>query len=229
MGDPAAALSSVTVEYASADGQVVALDAASIEFESGTSTAIVGRSGSGKSTLISVLALMRRPSQGDVWLGGVRVTDLPSGELARLRSTEIGIVFQAFHLESSLTAAENVMLPWYFRSATGSHRSARQHASDMLEILDIGHLAGRSPNRMSGGQRQRVAIARALFPQPTLFIADEPTGNLDEDTANSVAEAIMALPSTLGATVVVVTHDRAIAARAGRRLELARGRVSEES
>lgn len=226
---PAAALLSVTVRYSSAEASVIALDNVSVEFPQRTSTAIFGRSGSGKSTLVSVLALLRKPTAGEVTVGQAHASGLSGREAARLRSRQIGIVFQAFHLESSLTAAENVMLSWYFGSASEGYRAARKRAADLLEMLEIGHLAGRSPNQMSGGQRQRVAIARALFPGPALFIADEPTGNLDEDTANDVAATILSLPSALNTTVVVVTHDKTVAARADRRMGLSKGRVSEES
>jgi ABC-type lipoprotein export system ATPase subunit len=203
----------------------VALDEVSADFPRGTSTAIVGRSGSGKSTLVSVLALLRKPTCGEVTMGAVAVARLPARATARLRSAEIGIVFQAFHLESSLTVAENVMLPWYVARATGLRKAARAQAAQTLDVMGIGHLSNRHPNQLSGGQRQRVAIARALFGRPSLFIADEPTGSLDEDTASDVAGAILALPSALGTTVVVVTHDRAVGALADRRIGLSRGRV----
>ena len=226
MTDLAAELSAVTVEYASVDGPVLALRQVSVGFPTKSSTAIVGRSGSGKSTLISVLALMRRANEGSVRIGDVDISSLSPGDIASLRATEVGIVFQSFHLENSLTAAENVMLPWFFRSTT-SRRVARLRARAVLEALEIGDLELRRPNEMSGGQRQRVAIARALFTSPRLFIADEPTGNLDEDTANKVAETILSLPSDFGTTVVLVTHDAAVAARAERRLSLVRGELAE--
>ena len=226
MTDLAAELAEVCVEYASVDGPVFALRKVSVGFPTKSSTAIVGRSGSGKSTLISVLALMRRPNDGSVRIGDVDISTLSAARIASLRATEVGIVFQSFHLENSLTAAENVMLPWFFRSTT-NRRAARLRARTVLEALEIGDLEHRRPNEMSGGQRQRVAIARALFTSPRLFIADEPTGNLDEDTANKVAETILSLPSDFGTTVVLVTHDAAVAARAQRRLSLVRGELTE--
>lgn len=229
MSLPVAELRSVTVAYESANGPVVALDDVNIQFQAETSTAIVGRSGAGKSTLVSVLALLRKPTGGEVLLGNLNTSALSEPELARLRASKTGIVFQAFHLESSLTAIENVMLPWYFGSMDEDRAVARQRAGELLETLGIGHLSRRNPNQTSGGQRQRIAIARALFPQPALFIADEPTGNLDEDTANDVAETIFSLPSSLGTTVIVVTHDKVVAARAGRRVQLAKGRLGEDA
>jgi ABC-type lipoprotein export system ATPase subunit len=219
----------VTVEYPSAAGPVVALDDVTVQFPERTSTAIVGRSGSGKSTMVSVLGLLRRPTAGEVSIGEIDASRLATGEMARLRSTCIGIVFQAFHLETSLSSAENVMLPWYFRSREQPRVGARRRAAELLDLLGIGDLAERRPNEMSGGQRQRVAIARALFSEPTLFMADEPTGNLDEETANGVAETILGLPSVLGTTVVVVTHDTVVATKAGRTMQLIRGRVQEDT
>jgi len=226
MGGHAAVLSSVTVEYPSPLGRVIALHNIDVQFPRGSSTAIVGRSGSGKTTLISVLALMRRPTKGQVAVNGVTVSSLTNREVAALRSSAIGIAFQAYHLENSLTAVGNVMLPWFFSSESVPRWKARLRALEILSQLKIGDLADRKPNELSGGQRQRVAIGRALFSRPTLFVADEPTGNLDEDTANSVARTIFSLPSLFGTTVVVVTHDSAVAAMAGIRLELVRGELT---
>lgn len=221
---PAASLHRVTVEYPSPTGRVVALRDVSLALPRSTSTAILGRSGAGKSTLVAVLALLRAPTAGEVRIGEVRASDLDPLERARLRAREIGIVFQAFHLEPTFTATENVMLPWYFARRAEPRRTARHRARALLDLLGVGELADRRPNEMSGGQRQRVAIARALFPGPSLFIADEPTGNLDEETAGDVAQTLLALPERLGTTVLVVTHDRVVADRADRRLVLVRGR-----
>jgi ABC-type lipoprotein export system ATPase subunit len=222
---PAASLQDVSVEYPSPAGPVVALRNVTLELPRGSSTAILGRSGAGKSTLVAVLALLRAPTAGEVRIGDIGATDLDPVERARLRAAEIGIVFQAFHLEASFTAIENVMLPWYFADGAEPRRAARDRAHGLLELLGIGELAQRRPNEMSGGQRQRVAIARALFPGPSLFIADEPTGNLDEETAGAVAETLLALPERLGTTVLVVTHDRMVADQADRRITLVRGRL----
>lgn len=222
---PAASLRDVTVEYATPTRPVVALRDVTLELPRASSTAILGRSGAGKSTLVSVLALLRTPTAGLARIGEVSASELDPVGRARLRASEIGIVFQAYHLEPSFTAIENVMLPWYFANGGEPRRVGRDRARGLLELLGIGDLAERRPNEMSGGQRQRVAIARALFPEPSLFIADEPTGNLDEETANEVADTILALPSHLGTTVLVVTHDAVVAERADRRLTLTRGRL----
>lgn len=223
----AAALASVSVVYPTPSGPVHALDDVTVDFPEMTSTAVVGRSGSGKSTLVSVLALLRRPTAGQVQLRSVVTSALSSDAAAKVRAGGIGVVFQAFHLENSLTVWENVMLPWYFQTARTSRSLAHDRALELLAVLGIPELADRNPNEVSGGQRQRVAIARALFAQPTLLIADEPTGNLDEETANGVAETLFLLPLTVGTTVVVVTHDKAIADRAGRKISLIKGRVSD--
>lgn len=225
----AAELEEITVHFGEGDALVRALDTVTCVFEQGTSTAIVGRSGSGKSTLISVLSMLRQPSSGTVRIDGVETENLSAREVARLRASQIGVVFQSFHLEPTLTAAQNVMLPWTFGAVDSGRRAAERHAEGLLEQLGIGELAQRRPNAMSGGQRQRVAIARALFVEPSLFVADEPTGNLDEETANDVAELIMTLPHHHQTAVAVVTHDTAVADLADRRLTLVRGAlVSEE-
>lgn len=221
----AAQLDDVTVEYRTALGTVRAVDRATLVVPRATSTAIVGRSGSGKSTLVSLLALLRRPTTGTVVVDGVDVSTLDDGQVAALRAEKVGIVFQAFHLDPLLTAADNVALPWYFRRGGRRRAAARSRAHDVLDALGIADLARRRPFQMSGGQRQRVAIARALFTEPRIFIADEPTGNLDEDTANTVADLLLGLPATFGTAVVLVTHDAAVAARAGTVLELSRGRL----
>ncbi|MEI2777727.1 MAG: ABC transporter ATP-binding protein [Tetrasphaera sp.] len=202
--------------------EVPALNEASLAIEHGSSTSVVGRSGSGKSTLISVLSLLRRPTSGRLLVDGTDVASLNDAELSTLRSRTVGTVFQSFHLDPALSSQENVLLPWYFGSR-GPRRTARTRALDLLELLGIPELAGRRPTEMSGGQRQRVAIARALFAEPALLMADEPTGNLDEDTAGVIADVLFSLPATLGTAVVVVTHDAEIAARARSRVRLAHG------
>ncbi len=221
-----AQLRAATVRYGSTSAPTVALDAVDLAIQAASMTAVVGRSGSGKSTLLSLLALLRTPTAGQVLIEGVDLAALREGQRARLRATRIGVVFQAFHLEPSLSAAQNVMLPWFTGVVGGSHRSAQARAVELLEVLGIPELAGRLRDEMSGGQRQRVALARALFARPALLLADEPTGNLDEHTADQVTDTLAALPGQLGTALVVVTHDRAIAAKAQQRLELVAGRIA---
>lgn len=222
----AAELRGVSVSYDSPDGEVQALADTTFACMRGASTAIVGRSGSGKSTLISVLSLLRRPSHGQVWVGGVEASSLGQRGLAALRARHVGIVFQAFHLEHSLSVVDNVMLGWNFSSQALGRREAVNRAREDLERLGIGDLADRHPHALSGGQRQRVAIARAIFSRPTLLVADEPTGNLDESTAGDVAQLLLSLPVEHDTAVVMVTHDETIAALADARRVITAGRIS---
>lgn len=228
MTDPAIRLTDVSMDFETAEGPVHALDRVSFTCNRGSSVAVVGRSGSGKSTLMSILALLRRPTSGDVVIDGIDSASLTENERSRVRAEHVGIVFQSFHLEPSLTALENVLLPWRFAPsmATVGRRDARRHATTILDTLGIADLAGRTISAMSGGQRQRVAIARALIARPTVVVADEPTGNLDEETADAVASVLLDLPATHGTAVVVVTHDPAVAARADRAVTLTHGRVA---
>lgn len=229
MTEPAIALAGVSVEFPSPQGVVHALRGATFTCARGESVAVVGRSGSGKSTLMSILALLRRPTAGRVYIDGTEASGLPEREVARVRAEHVGVVFQSFHLEPSLTARENTLLPW--RLAGSMSRvpasAARARADELLDELGIGDLARRKVTAMSGGQRQRVAIARALMVQPTVIVADEPTGNLDEETADDVARMLYALPRTHNSAVIVVTHDPAVAARADRTVHLAHGSVME--
>ncbi len=219
-------LDAVHVSYRVGGESVHALADFSHTFRRGTSTAIQGRSGSGKSTLVSVMSLLRRPTSGRVIIRGREVESLSERDLAYMRSSHVGIVFQSFHLDYGADAADNVILPWaYARDQQVSRRVARRKATDLLERLGVGSLATRRPSAMSGGQRQRVAIARALFNDPALLIADEPTGNLDEDTAGDIARDLFALSTDLGTTVVIVTHDEAVAGGAQVRLQLVHGRL----
>ena len=228
MSEPVSVLDEVTVEYeVPGCPAVVALDRVSLTVRRGESMAVLGRSGSGKSTLIAVLSLLRQPTTGTLAIGGRPTARLGDRELARLRSRFVGTVFQSFHLDPGFTASENVMLPWVFG---GSRRRAtpRAHAADLLALVGIGELATRKTGQMSGGQRQRVAIARALFNDPLLLVADEPTGNLDEATAESVAQLLFGLPRETGTAVVVVTHDEQISARADSVLRISQGRAALE-
>lgn len=227
MAEPAIALNAVDVTFGTSDGPVNALRDVTFTCERGSSVAVVGRSGSGKSTLMSVLALLRRPTSGSVHVDGIDAATLTDRETARLRAEHVGVVFQSFHLEPSLVAQENVLLPWRFSDQHGARtrRDALVRARDLLDSLGVGDLARRPVGAMSGGQRQRVAIARALMSAPTVLVADEPTGNLDEETANAVADVLFRLPGTHGTSTVVVTHDLDVAARADRTVTLTQGEL----
>jgi putative ABC transport system ATP-binding protein len=174
---------------------------------------------------MSVLSLMRRQTEGEVEVLGHVTSALTNREAARLRSTSIGIVFQSFHLDHRQPLWWNVALPWVF-SGGSNLRAARSRAEEILARVGMEGMATRRAGDLSGGQRQRVAIARALMSSPALFIADEPTGNLDEDTADSISNLIFGLTEQPGVTVVVVTHDHEIARRADHVVHLANGRLS---
>ena len=217
---PVVALEHVSLLY----GEVKALDDVSLEVQPGASLAIVGRSGSGKSSLLAVMGLMRAPTAGSVYVNGVRAQTGQS-QRAALRQAHVGMVFQSYHLDTKLTALENCLLPWLWTSRGGTSSQVHRRAEELLQLVGIGHLAGRKVYRMSGGERQRVAIARALFASPDIVIADEPTGNLDEENAETIATILYSLPKSTGCAVVVVTHDRHVAAGADRRIALTRGTV----
>lgn len=220
----ACAFDNVFLDYHTADrGSVRGLAGVSWELPAGTSASIVGRSGSGKSSFLSVLSTLRRPTAGNVRIMGTDVTVMSETDAADFRSRNIGVVFQSYHLEHRQPVWWNVALPWVF-GGSGSRREARARACNLLERVELPGVANRRAAELSGGQRQRVAIARALMAEPLLFIADEPTGNLDEQTANAVADLLFGLTGN-GISVVVVTHDREIARRADTTISLSEGRI----
>ena len=203
---------------------VAALRGVSLTVGATDYVAIVGTSGSGKSTLMHLLGGLDRPTGGTLLIGGRDVASLGPSEMAKLRNETIGFVFQSFHLLSRTTARDNVALPLVYRGVGRRERRAR--ATAMLERVGLAHRLDHRPNQMSGGEQQRVAIARALVTDPTVLLADEPTGNLDSATGQSV----LALLETLngdGVAVVLVTHDRDVAARARRQIVMRDGRIVE--
>jgi putative ABC transport system ATP-binding protein len=198
------------------------LNGISFALEAGAWLALTGPSGSGKSTLLGILAGIDRPSDGKIYIEGTEISALREDRLARLRNEKIGIVFQSFHLISSMTALENVEAPLYIHP---QRRRAHSMAVTLLEQVGLGERTGHFPHQLSGGEQQRVAIARALVCGPQILLADEPTGNLDTTTSKQVLDLIGQLRHQLGLTVILVTHDLAIAARADRRLHLVDGRL----
>jgi putative ABC transport system ATP-binding protein len=196
----------VVKTYGSASGAFTALRGVSLQVQSGEFIAVVGKSGSGKSTLINLIAGIDRPTGGEVLVAGTPVHALSQEQLAIWRGRNVGVVFQFFQLLPTLTVAENVMLPMDF-CATYPVRERRPRALALLERVGIAEQAGKLPSALSGGQQQRAAIARALANDPALIVADEPTGNLDSQTADAVLQLFADLAAE-GKTVVMVTHER---------------------
>ena len=205
----------------SAAGVVTILDGVSLDVRPGEFVAVTGPSGSGKSTLLGLIAGLDRPTAGSIRVDGVELASLDEDALARLRLAKIGYVFQSFHLIPTLTALENVAVPL---DLTGVPDAARR-ASALLEEVGLKMRGGHYPAELSGGEQQRVALARAVANDPGLLLADEPTGNLDSATGAQIIDLLVGLHRRLGTTVILVTHDPALAAHAGRVVELRDGRV----
>ena len=197
------------------------LDGVSLEIAAGEVVAVTGPSGSGKSTLLGLLAGLDTPSAGSITVDGVEVTRLGEAELARFRRRTIGFVFQSYHLIPTLTAAENVAVPL---ELTGNARPLPT-ARRLLDEVGLADRADHYPAQLSGGEQQRVAIARAVSLAPPVLLADEPTGNLDSATGEQIIAVLLALNRQRGSTLVLVTHDAALAGRAGRAISLRDGRL----
>ena len=202
---------------------LVILHENSFSVASGETVAVVGASGSGKSTLLGLLAGLDVPSSGSVTLAGERLEGLDEDARAGLRGRLLGFVFQSFQLLPSLNALENVMLPLELAGTT----NARDEAKFWLDRVGLSHRLGHYPKHLSGGEQQRVALARAFAPKPTLILADEPTGNLDASTGQQIIELMFAINAERGTTLILVTHDEAIAARCTRCLRMQAGRIEE--
>ncbi len=208
------------------DAAVHALAGLDLCIDNGEYVAVMGPSGSGKSTLLNLLGLLDRPNTGSYLLEGRDVTTLSPDEQARVRSERIGFVFQSFHLVPRLTAAENIALPMTLAGIPARERNAR--VARALAGFGLENRADHRPDQLSGGQRQRVAIARATIMQPALILADEPTGNLDRHTGEEVVSLLEALNAS-GVTLIVVTHDQAMGARARRQIVMEDGRIKHDS
>jgi putative ABC transport system ATP-binding protein len=200
------------------------LDHVNLSVQAGEFVAILGPSGSGKSTLLALMAGLDRPSEGEVWLDGRPLHALSENELALVRRREIGFVFQSFQLLGNLTAEENVLLPLELARVA----DAVARASDVLGAVGLGERGHHYPSELSGGEQQRVALARAFATRPAVLLADEPTGNLDGATGEIVLELLLRLRREQGSSLVLVTHDPAIASRADRLVYLRDGAVERE-
>ena len=212
--------------FAVGDQVVRALDDVDLDIDAGEYVAIVGPSGSGKSTLLNVIGLLDRLTGGSYVLEGTDVTRLGDDALARTRREKIGFVFQFFHLVGRLTAAQNVELPLILSDVEPGAR--RERVAQALDSLGLSDRAHHRPNQLSGGQRQRVAIARAMVTRPQVVLADEPTGNLDRASGLDVVEILEGL-NREGITLLVVTHDGELAARAARRIRMVDGRIAGDT
>lgn len=205
------------------DELVHALQDIQLAFEPGEYVSIMGPSGSGKSTLLNILGLLDQPTSGTYLLDGIDTTSMSDNLQADVRRNKIGFVFQSFHLISRLTAAENIGLPLTLAGVPPKQRDSR--VRDVLESVGLTERAEHRPDQLSGGQRQRVAIARATIMRPTILLADEPTGNLDQSSGESVIQVLEAL-NDKGIILLVVTHDPDIGGRARRRIRMVDGRIS---
>jgi putative ABC transport system ATP-binding protein len=223
MSEPIIAVERVTKQVADATGALTILHEVDFRLVARESVAIVGASGSGKSTLLSILAGLDVPSSGTVKLAGIDLFAMDEDARAAVRAERVGFVFQSFQLLANLTALENVMLPLELKGDA----TARAKATEMLQRVGLGERLGHYPRVMSGGEQQRVALARAFVTRPALLLADEPTGSLDFATGGKVMDLMFEMNREAGTTLVLVTHDRAIAERCDRQLRMEAGRLSE--
>lgn len=208
--------------------EVVPLQDLSLEVPQGEFLALMGPSGSGKTTLLNLIAGIDRPTSGDLWIGDQEISRMSRGQLTKWRATGCGYIFQLYHLVPILSAYENVELPLLLRKDLS--RSARKEkVAAALEIVGLSDRADHRPAELSGGQEQRVAIARALVGDPELLVADEPTGDLDRESADAILDLLQELAGVHGKTIVMVTHDAKAAKAAGRTLHLEKGQLVEST
>lgn len=221
LAQPMIALAGTELHLASASGNVNILRGIDLTVARGEKVGVVGPSGSGKSTMMMVIAGLERQTGGSVRVAGEDLAQLDEDDLARFRRDRVGIVFQAFHLIPTMNALENVAVPLEFAGVPDAF--ARARAS--LETVGLGHRLDHYPSQLSGGEQQRVALARAFAPEPDLLLADEPTGNLDGETGTSIIEILFDLSDRHGTTLLLITHDPAIAARCDRTVHLRDGLI----
>jgi putative ABC transport system ATP-binding protein len=214
-------LSGINLSLGRGAGRIHILRDIDLNIGHGEAVALLGPSGSGKSTLLMVMTGLEHPDSGSVVVAGQNLRDLDEDRLARFRGVNVGIVFQSFHLIPSMTALENVAMPLELAGA----RDAFARAERELAVVGLGDRRGHYPAELSGGEQQRVALARAIAPRPAIVVADEPTGNLDEATGREIIELLFRGRREHGTTLVLVTHDTALAARCGRVLHMHSGRI----
>ena len=216
----------ITKVYKMGEVEVQALCGVSVTIERGSVTAIMGPSGSGKSTLMNILGCLDRPSSGDYFLDDVNVANMDEDQLALIRNRKVGFIFQSFNLLPRATALANVELPLRYSGNGNGHRT--EMARQALISVGLSERIYHRPNELSGGQQQRVAVARAIINQPSIIMADEPTGNLDSKSGEEIMELLLGLNKRLGTTLIIVTHDSDIAALAQRIIHIRDGEIQEE-
>ncbi len=218
---PIVALSGLELTLSSAAGAVEILRGIDLEIGPGEQVALVGASGAGKSSMMMIIGGLERASAGSVRVAEYDLTGMSEDELALFRRENVGIVFQSFHLIPTMTALENVAIPLEF----AGHADAFALAAAELAAVGLGHRTGHYPGQLSGGEQQRVALARAFVTEPRLLLADEPTGNLDGDTGEQIIDLMFGLSEQKGTTLLLITHDPALASRCARELRIADGRI----
>lgn len=215
-------LFNVRKSYGNGSSRVEVLKGINLTVEAGETLSLVGKSGSGKSTLLSLMAGLDKVDSGEIWIQGQPINNLSEKELTRFRASTMGIVFQQFHLVSTLSALENVLLPLNLLEAD----NAVATATKLIEQVGLGHRAHHLPSELSGGESQRVAIARALATRPAVLFADEPSGNLDEETGEKVMDLLFQMVKETGTTLVLVTHDHDLAQKCSRMIQLEHGSLA---
>lgn len=213
----------LTKTFKSGDHSLTVLDHVSFSIKKGISCAIVGPSGSGKTTLLGLCAGLDKPTSGSVTLNEQRISEFSEAELSKIRNQQIGFVFQSFQLIPTLTALENVMVPIELRGVP--YKDVERRALDLLNSVGLGERTHHYPNQLSGGEQQRVGLARAFIHQPEILFADEPTGNLDGETGSQIEDLLFDLNKEQGTTLIIVTHDRELASRCDRIIELRNGKL----
>ncbi len=223
--DPVVQLRDIRLKLESEAGSVNILKGIDLHVGRGEKVGVVGPSGSGKSSMMMILGGLQPPTSGSVQVKGHELTRMDEDELARFRRDEVGIVFQSFHLIPTMTALENVAIPLEFAGAPDAFDRARKG----LEAVGLGHRLTHYPGQLSGGEQQRVALARAFAPEPSLLLADEPTGNLDGDTGKRIIELMFAMADRVGTTIILITHDPALARQCDRVIRLVDGLIVDDA
>lgn len=196
-----------------------------LAFAEGSFNSVIGQSGSGKSTLLNIMGTLDKPTSGEILIGGTNVKDLSTNRLADLRNRTIGFVFQFHYLLPEFTALENVLMPYSIQTGRIT-KEIKERAEELLQLVGLEKVKNNLATRMSGGQQQRTAIARSLINNPKLILADEPTGNLDSDSTENIYELLRSINEKFGTTFVIITHDRRIAEKADRIVEIKDGRIN---